>query len=133
MRRATLLTAMAVLILAIGAGIAYAATIQGTSGPDHLVGTPERDTIYGYKGTDVLEGLAGTDTLQGGAGPDDIFGGPGADVLRGRDGDDELFGGVDGKIDEFFCGKGNDIAHVEGPENSTQNLNQCETVVPENR
>ncbi len=127
------MTAMAVLILAIGAGIAYAATIQGTSGPDHLVGTPERDTIYGYKDADVLEGLAGTDTLQGGAGPDDIFGGPGADVLRGRDGDDELFGGVDGKIDEFFCGKGNDIAHVEGPENSTLNLNQCETVVPENR
>ncbi len=132
MRRATLLTAMAVLILAIGAGIAYAATIQGTSGPDDLVGTPERDTIYGYKGTDMLEGLAGTDTLQGGAGPDKLYGGAGADVLRGRDGDDELFGGVDGKIDEFFCGAGNDIAHVEGPEHSGLNLNRCETVVAEN-
>ncbi len=131
MRRATLLTAMAVLILAIGAGIAYAETIQGNSGDNHLVGTNQRDTIYGYKGTDVLEGLGGTDTLQGGAGPDDIFGGPGADVLRGRDGDDELFGGVDGKTDEFFCGAGEDTAHVEATERNPQNLSKCEIIINE--
>jgi Ca2+-binding RTX toxin-like protein len=60
------------------------ATIVGTSGPDVLHGTPERD---------VIAGLGGNDRILAGEGDDLICGGDGADRLRGEGGDDVLFAG----------------------------------------
>ncbi len=136
MRRAILLAVMTVLILAVGASVAYAALIQGTPRDDKLTGTEIRDTIFGFKGDDVLRGLGGTDTLQGGGGDDIIFGGPGQDVLRGRGGNDQLHGGTptDPKhTDEFFCGAGFDTIYLEESEHSPQNrtVKACEKIVNE--
>ncbi len=139
MRRITLLAVMTVLLLAVGAGTAYAALVLGTPQDDNLDGTPIRDTMKGYGGADVLRGFAGTDDIAGGAGPDIIFGGDGADSLRGRGGDDRLHGGAEDqsnpKIDDaFFCGKGYDIVFLEKGEHATHNLTveACEEIRQEN-
>ncbi|KQZ33553.1 calcium-binding protein [Caulobacter sp. Root1472] len=57
--------------------------IDGTEGPDHLVGGSGDDLINGLGGADTLEGLDGNDQLFGGAGGDHLYGGAGADVLDG--------------------------------------------------
>jgi Ca2+-binding RTX toxin-like protein len=137
MRKAILLAAMIALILAVGAGTAFAALIQGTPRDDRLTGTEVRDTILGYKGDDLLRGLGGTDTLQGGGGDDTIFGGPGADVLRGRGGNDRLHGGEDPTdpkhTDEFYCGAGFDTVYLEEGEHSVHDrtVKACEEIVNE--
>ena len=84
--------------------------IQGTAGPDMLVGYDSPDSISGLAGddnvagrggddaldggagADRLDGEAGNDTLLAGTGNDRLFGGPGNDTLRGGDGDDYLNG-----------------------------------------
>ncbi len=137
MRRTTLLVVMSALLLALGAGVAFAAIIKGTPGDDRLTGTEVRDTIFGFKGDDLIRGLGGTDTLQGGGGDDTIFGGPGQDVLRGRGGNDHLHGGspTDPKhTDEFYCGAGYDTIYLEESEHSVHNrtVKACEEIVNEN-
>ncbi|MUN62891.1 hypothetical protein GMA12_07015 [Kocuria sediminis] len=69
-------------------------TIQGTSGADRLVGTPQDDVICGEQGDDLVSGGGGDDTVVGGNGQDVLFGGPGADVLQGGNGKDLLIGGT---------------------------------------
>jgi Ca2+-binding RTX toxin-like protein len=68
------------------------ATIVGTSGPDRLRGTAERDVIFAGAGGDIVDGLAGRDLICGGAGDDVLFGGTGSDPLFGGDGADLLHG-----------------------------------------
>ena len=138
-RRSTRVALLAILVgalLALSAGVAYAAIIQGTSGPDNLEGTEARDTIFGFAGNDTISGLGGTDTLQGGGGDDTIYGGPGQDVLRGRGGDDHLYGGTptDPKhTDEFYCGAGYDVVHLQKGEHSVHDRTvfACEEIVKE--
>lgn len=55
------------------------ATINGTSGNDHLIGT-NRD-FFGYGGDDTIHGLAGNDTIEGGDGSNQLFGDDGDDVF----------------------------------------------------
>ncbi len=141
-RRSTRVALLAILvgaILALSAGVAYAAIVEGTSGPDNLEGTEVRDTIFGFAGDDTISGLAGTDTLQGGGGGDTIYGGDGADVLRGRGGDDHLHGGsgdpTDPKhTDEYYCGAGFDTIYLEKGEHSVHDrtVKACEEIVREN-
>ena len=66
------------------------ATIVGSGGHDHLVGTDGPDVIVGLGGADRIEGRGGDDVICGGAnrgrggrqlGGDDIDGGPGSDYL----------------------------------------------------
>ncbi len=57
--------------------------IDGTTGPDHLIGTAADDIINGLGGDDTLEGQDGADQIFGGAGQDHLYGGAGADVLDG--------------------------------------------------
>src|SRR5688572_29139118 len=87
--RALLLTVLAV---ASFAAVAVAATINGTSGPDFLVGTSGNDTINGFGSGDVIYANAGVDNVKGGTGGDVIHGGLGNDRLDGEDGDDLIFG-----------------------------------------
>ncbi|HEX6131382.1 MAG TPA: calcium-binding protein, partial [Actinomycetota bacterium] len=88
-------------------------TIVGTSGPDVLRGTAQRDIICGLGGDDVLHGLGGNDLIVGGAGNDKLYGGLGADVLHGEAGND-LVDGMTGN-DVLYGGAGNDVlTHTSG-------------------
>ena len=96
---------------------APACSVTGTSGPDVLEGTPERDFICGRAGDDVVAGLGGDDVLLGGAGADTISGGAGNDVvagergadqLRGGPGDDTVNGRDGGTSERLTAGHGND-------------------------
>src|SRR5215210_7819115 len=135
-RKVTLVIALATVLLAVFAGVAYAAVISGTSGNDTLVGTAKSDVILGGKGDDELHGRGQSDDLRGGPGDDTIYGEAGADVLRGQEGDDNLYGGPDGTqnadkdVDEYWCGSGYDVVHLEKGEHSKHNIAPaCEEVV----
>jgi Ca2+-binding RTX toxin-like protein len=98
--------------------------IQGSAGPDTLIGYDTADAISGLAGNDVisgrgaddtldggpgadrLEGEAGDDTLLGGSGNDQLYGGAGNDTLRGEAGDDYLNGGAGAEL--LDGGPGND-------------------------
>ncbi|MFJ4196620.1 beta strand repeat-containing protein [Pseudomonas sp. NPDC089534] len=56
------------------------AVINGSNGPDNLVGTAGDDQIRGMAGDDILDGGAGNDVLMGGAGADRLIGGAGTDT-----------------------------------------------------
>ena len=70
------------------------AIINGTIGPNILIGTGLADVISGLAGNDVLIGLGGNDNLFGGAGRDVLFGGRGNDLLNGGLGADVMLGGL---------------------------------------
>src|ERR671933_571259 len=94
-RKIALMVALAAALLVLFASAAYAAHVEGTNGPDVLVGTAHQDTLIAKGGADTVKGLKGSDTLLGGGGDDVLIGGPGPDVLRGGYGDDNLYGGPD--------------------------------------
>jgi protocatechuate 3,4-dioxygenase beta subunit len=66
--------------------------VQGSGGPDRLVGT---------EGADVICGRGGADVIRGGFGADLIFAGDGNDEVRGERNNDRLFGGLG---DDFLYG-----------------------------
>ena len=135
-RRALLIMAtMGLGVLLLG-GVALAATIDGTSGPDDLVGTDQADTIHGGGGIDYVSGLAATDLLYGGAGNDTVLGREGNDTIYGNAGTDTLLGnlgkdtiysvGDRGGTDIVNCGAGKgDTAYVDEIDRVNKN---CETV-----
>jgi Ca2+-binding RTX toxin-like protein len=91
-RRARLIMAsMGLGVLLLG-GVALADTIDGTSGPDDLVGTDKDDVIHASGGADYVSGLAGPDLLYAGAGNDTVVGREGNDRIYGNTGYDLLFG-----------------------------------------
>ncbi|MGH3768419.1 MAG: Ig-like domain-containing protein [Pseudonocardiaceae bacterium] len=67
--------------------------LNGTDGPDLLLGGPGDDTLTGRRGNDLLCGGPGNDTLRGGAGNDALAGGDGNDILTGGQGADVFTGG----------------------------------------
>ena len=69
-------------ILLIPIGVAFAANVMGTDGPDVLTGTQNKDKISGKDGSDLLFGFG-----NGGGGPNE--------KLLGGNGDDELVGDQD--------------------------------------
>lgn len=102
------------------------AEINGTQGPDNLMGTQEVDTILGFGGDDTLFGLQNNDFIQGDDGNDLIFGNQGGDFLRGGAGADTLFGGQDddnltdssppdsASRNFMYGNKGNDTLFING-------------------
>lgn len=54
MRKAILMLTVMALGLALASGVALAATVVGTSGPDTRSGTASADEMYGLGGHDVL-------------------------------------------------------------------------------
>jgi Ca2+-binding RTX toxin-like protein len=134
-RRALLILAtMGLGVLLLG-GVALADTIDGTTGPDDLVGTDQEDIIHALKGKDYVSGLAASDVLYAGAGDDTAVGRDGYDRLYGDAGTDRLFGNHgndtidsagDRSKDIVKCGQGEaDTAYVDEIDWVKKN---CETV-----
>jgi hypothetical protein len=81
------------------------AIINGTTGPDTLVGTVDDD---------VINGLSGNDTIDGGDGNDLIFGGSGVDNLSGGNGNDTFVEDTVSSAGEVFNGgAGTDTIQLE--------------------
>jgi Ca2+-binding RTX toxin-like protein len=123
-RRALLIMAtMGLGVLLLGGGVALADTIDGTSGPDDLVGTDKDDVIHASGGADYISGLAGPDVLYAGAGndtvvgrdgKDSIYGNAGTDTLYGNNENDTIYSAGDGVKDVVKCGLGKkDTAFVD--------------------
>jgi Ca2+-binding RTX toxin-like protein len=89
--------AVALAAAIMNGGVALAATITGTEGPDTIQGTPDADTISALGGDDTVNGRAGNDVIRGG---------DGNDTLAGDDGIDRIFGGNDN--DQISGGPGRD-------------------------
>ena len=81
------------VFLALGVGVASAATIIGDDTDNVLTGTDQADLIKAMGGNDTVTALEGTDRVHGGTGNDSIDGGPGDDQLSGGEGDDTVVGG----------------------------------------
>ncbi len=54
--------------------------LEGSPGPDTLIGDGNANQLLGRAGNDVLRGLGGADRLIGGSGSDRVDGGPGRDA-----------------------------------------------------
>ena len=134
-RRALLIMATMMLGVLLLGGVALADTIDGTSGPDDLVGTDKDDVIHASGGADYVSGLAGPDLLYAGAGNDTVVGRDGNDSIYGNVGSDTLFGNQsndtinsagDQERDVVKCGIGkNDTAYVDKIDSVKEN---CENV-----
>jgi Ca2+-binding RTX toxin-like protein len=115
--RKSIIGASAALAI-VPAGTAFAATISGGPGNEHLRGTKVADVIDGNAGNDRLWGRGGDDQLTGGEGHDHLFGGSGNDKLNGGDARDHIYGGSG---DDTSNGEnGNDLM-AGGTGNDTQN------------
>ena len=122
-------------VLLLGGGAALADTMDGTSGPDDLVGTDKDDVIHGSGGKDYISGLAAPDVLYAGAGNDTvvgrdgndrIYGNTGSDMLFGEEGNDTIDSAGDQTMDVVKCGQGDaDKAYVDKIDGVKDN---CESV-----
>jgi len=81
-RKATLLAALAAVMIVGAAGLAWAKTDTGNNGDNHIVGTDGQDQLYGAGGDDTIRGLEDDDLEYGGAGEDRLWGGLGDDGLE---------------------------------------------------
>ena len=105
--------------------------LRGRHGEDHLHGGAGNDALIGGAHDDLIHGRRAADTAVGGNGDDDILPGKGSDIARGGKHDDQLFddegrdelrGGAgndrfstrDGDRDVIRCGRGDDIAIIDG-------------------
>lgn len=121
MRRIVLSLAAVGVAILIASGVALAAVINGTNGPDTLTGTDEADTIRGDDGADTISGMGSSDTIYGGHGPDTLYGNderqtpgaPGGDHIEGRPGDDTIVGSEGADV---IYGDEDADTIVDGPE-----------------
>ena len=104
--------------------------LLGGNADDELSGDEEVDMILGGEGADTLDGGAQADELYGEEGNDGLYGGSGfvTDILVGGAGDDVLDGSAlpasgeprnAGDYDLMDGGAGNDIYHVDTPDDLT--------------
>ena len=122
MRKIATIATTVMLMVALSAGAAFAALVEGNNAPNTLMGTNQADTIHAFGGGDVVWALSGRDEIRGGYGGDllhgngygdTIFGGKGQDRLYGGYGDDHLLSrdlnssGI-GMSDVVDCGPGYD-------------------------
>jgi hypothetical protein len=103
MRRVTMMLAAMALMVGLFAGVAYAATIEGTSAGEILLESDLNDMMFGRGGSDevdagafgpngfLLETPRDTDVANGNAGDDVVFtdDGDGRDTANGGNGDDD--------------------------------------------
>jgi Ca2+-binding RTX toxin-like protein len=111
-RKATLLAALVAVMIVGAAGVAWAATVTGGPGDNHIVGTDGDDDLFGAGGDDTIRSLEGEDYAVGGSGEDHIWGGLDDDATRVEDEGGGLYGG--NGPDTIYGGEGND--YLEGNE-----------------
>ncbi len=87
--------------------VLVAPPIEGTDGPDRLIGDVFADRIDGGAGNDTIIGNQGNDALRGQEGNDSVLGGAGRDTIYGGEGDDTIEGG--GDADSIEAGAGDDL------------------------
>ena len=85
--------------------------LEGTEGPDQILGTSAAETLTGRGGNDQLDGGGGNDVLRAGAGDDALQGGAGNDLLDGGPGNDALDGGFGSDTYLFGRGSGQDTVN----------------------
>jgi Ca2+-binding RTX toxin-like protein len=112
------LAATGTTILGSNSSPVWADVIEGTEGPDFIIGTPVDDLIDSKGGDDINEGDtelgegSGNDVILSGEGNDfnsgdtELGEGSGNDVIVSADGDDQSTG--NGGCDIFVCGEGED-------------------------
>jgi Ca2+-binding RTX toxin-like protein len=88
---------------------AWLTLIDGTAGPDSLVGRGTPDMMRGFDGADFIRGGIGDDVIEGGLGNDDLRGEAGSDTYRFNLGD-----GIDHITDRAVAGEGNRILFGAG-------------------
>ncbi len=98
--------------------------LNGTSGPNVIVGLGGNDIISGFGGVDRICGGDGMDTINGGSGGDFLFGDRNNDTLNGDDNNDQLFGGAGD--DTMNGGNDTDICEQNG---AADTFTLCETII----
>src|SRR4051794_25009865 len=101
MTRMKLIVTLALACVFAISAVALAATINGTSADNFLVGTDQADSINGLAGNDTIIGQGGGDLIDGGPGNDLVLADsacqPGASDIsyceRGGTGNDTVLGG----------------------------------------
>src|SRR5215208_3485140 len=116
-RGALLLVAMMVALLTLS-GVALAAFLPGTNGPDRIGGTNRADTIRGYGGNDILDGNNGPDRITGGPGDDNIADGTvheqSTDRIWGSSGNDNIYVQNNPAHKDYVnCGSGKDFVRYD--------------------
>ena len=102
MRRITTIATTLMLLVALSAGAAFAALVEGNNADNTLTGTNQADAIHAYGGEDVVRGLSGRDEIHGGYSADDLYGNRYGDTIYGGTGQDRLYGGYG---DDHLVGK----------------------------
>jgi hypothetical protein len=141
-RKTVLVFAVAALMLAVAAGVAWAAnTISCDNIPDNepCMGTDQDDQMIGDRRPNTILALAGNDGIHGGEGDDLLNGAAGNDnPISGFKGNDELLGGRGGDrlwdtsgpqdgaspdVDSVRSGRGKDFIDVR--DGDTQDRVDC--------
>jgi hypothetical protein len=155
-RRPVALFVVSVLVVALSAGAAWAANVNGTSGNDIIgpgpfngVSLDKADLIRALQGNDTVDGFTGNDTIEGGEGEDNLIGAKDSDTVDGGNGKDiidlaqfdtggshdEGLGGnsndtvkaKDGNHDVIDCGNGKDTVFYD---QGIDSITKCEVLNP---
>jgi Ca2+-binding RTX toxin-like protein len=91
---------------------AHGAGLDGTEGPDVLIGNKAANELDGGGGADWLIAGGGADSVEGGRGNDRISGGKGRDLLIGAGGADRIRS-RGGSPDQVSCGSASDTVRAD--------------------
>jgi Ca2+-binding RTX toxin-like protein len=118
MSRLVKVALMSALMLALSAGVALAATLVGTPGPDSFgCGTTSGDDqIFTLEGNDFVDACTGNDEVYGNENNDELVGAEDSDKVHGNTGKDTIdldSFDTSGSSDQGFGGKGNDTVFAQ--------------------
>ena len=113
MRRIMTMAATLMLMVALFATAAYAATIEGTSANEILRESNRNDVMYGYGGNDTIRAFRFAGEM------DVLYGGAGDDYLNTADGDGR---------DTNYGGRGYDVCVGDGGDSFAPGCNEVEVI-----
>ena len=127
-RRPITVLLVSMLLVALAAGAALAANVNGTANPDRITSpykqTPSSpaitltgsDVIRALGGNDVVDANLGNDKIYGGEGDDTLIGAGQTDTVKGQNGDDTILLALrdtPNSLDKGFGGAGDDVFKAE--------------------